>query len=95
MTSIGENDQYSTIDSKLRFAVLTGGYEEIVPVFQLALCLPLDNACCERGFSIMNDIKTNKHDKLQKPLFALMLLAKYGKAFDFDYPKLGNLIATT
>ena len=79
---------YSTIISKLQFALKTGGYEAIVPVFQLSLCLPLDNACCERGFSAMNDIKTAKRNKLDKPLFPLMLLAMHENSFKFNYEKM-------
>ena len=55
MTSLANSAQYQSIEAKLKFALRTGGYENIVPVFQLALTLPLDNACCERGFSAMID----------------------------------------
>ena len=95
MTSLGNSTEYQSIEAKLKFALLTGGYENIVPVFQLALTLPLDNACCERGFSAMNDIKTAKRNKLDKPLFPLMLLAMYGKTHNFDFAKLGVLMAST
>ena len=95
MTSLGNSTEYQSIEAKLKFALLTGGYENIVPVFQLALTLPLDNACCERGFSAMNDIKTAKRNKLDKPLFPLMLLAMYGKTHNFDFKKLGVLMAST
>ena len=95
MTSLANSAQYQSIEAKLKFALRTGGYENIVPVFQLALTLPLENACCERGFSAMNDIKTAKGNKLDKPLFPLMLLAMYGKTHNFDFAKLGVLMAST
>ena len=95
VTSLGNSPDHSSILNKLQFALRTGGYESIVPVFQLALCLPLDNACCERGFSAMNDIKSAKRNRLQKPLFALMLIAMYEENFKFDYNKLGVQIAST
>ena len=38
----------------------------------------------------MNDIKSAKRNKLQKPLFALMLIAMYGANFKFDYNKLAG-----
>ena len=95
MTSLANSAQYQSIEAKLKFALRTGGYENIVPVFQLALTLPLDNACCERGFSAMNDIKTAKRNKLDKPLFPLMLVAMYGKTHNFDFAKLGVLMAST
>ena len=60
-----------------------------------ALCLPLDNAASERGFSEMNDIKTAKRNKLMDPLFALMLISIYGNEFEFDYVDLGLQIAST
>ena len=95
MTSLANSAQYQSIEAKLKFALRTGGYENIVPVFQLALTLPLDNACCERGFSAMNDIKTAKRNKLDKPLFPLMLVAMYGKTHNFDFAKLGVIIVST
>ena len=95
MTSLDGSSKHATIHSKLQFALRNGTYNSIVPVFQLALCLPLDNACCERGFSAMNDIKTAKRNKIDKPLFPLMLIAMYEKSFEFDHAKLGALIAAT
>ena len=41
MTSLANSAQYHSIEAKLKFALRTGGYEHIVPVFQLALTLPL------------------------------------------------------
>ena len=49
--------------------VQNDGYENLHPVFVLSLCLPLDNAACEGGFSVMNEIKTTKRNELDKPLF--------------------------
>ena len=66
-----------------------------MPVFQFLLALPLDNACCERGFPAVNDIKTTKRNKLDKPLFALMLLAMYGKSHHFNFAKLGVFTVST
>ena len=43
----------------------------------------------------MNDIKTAKRNKLDKPLFALMLPAMYGKTHNFDFAKLGVIMAST
>ena len=42
--------------------------KDVVPFFELVLMLSLDNACCERGFSAMNDIRTAKGNKLDKPV---------------------------
>ena len=36
MTSLANSAQYQSIEAKLKFALRTGGYENIVPVFQLA-----------------------------------------------------------
>ena len=94
-SSIWDNPEYSSILSKTQYMIKTGGYENLFPLFQLALCMPLDNAACERGFSvIMNDIKTFKGNKLDKPLFPLMLIEIY-KGFQFDYATLGAKIAAT
>ena len=54
---------------------------------------PLDNATCERGFSLLNNIKTKKSNRLgEKILFSLMLLGAYAKKFRFDYPSLSHKI---
>ena len=37
ITSLGNSPEHSSIISKLQFAIRTGGYENIIPVFQLAL----------------------------------------------------------
>ena len=37
ITSLGNSPENSSIISKLQFAIRTGGYENIIPVFQLAL----------------------------------------------------------
>ena len=70
-------------------------WPNIEMIFMGSLCLPLDNAMSERGFSTMNDIKTPKRNKLMDALFALMLLSIYGKDFDFNYVALGVQIAST
>ena len=54
-------------------------WPNIEMIFMGSLCLPLDNAMSERGFSTMNDIKTPKRNKLMDALFALMLLSIYGR----------------
>eukprot|EP00493_Phyllostaurus_siculus_P001065 UN01072 len=95
MTSLSTSVKYQSIEATLKFALRTGGYQDIVAVFQLALTLPLDNACCERRFSAINGIKTAKHNWLDKPLFALMLLAIYRKPHALDFAKLGVSIALT
>ena len=69
-------------------------YKALLPVFVLSIYLPLDNAACERGFSVMNEIKTAKRNKLDKPLNPLMLIGIY-KDFVFDYSELGVRIADT
>ena len=43
----------------------------------------------------MNDIKTAKGNKLDKLLFALMLPAMYGMTHNFDFAKLGVIMAST
>ena len=44
VTSLENSPDHNSILSKLQFALRTEGYKSIVPVFQLTLCLPLDNA---------------------------------------------------
>ena len=74
MTSLDVSLAHATIHRKLQYALRNGTYKSIVPVFQLALCLHLDNACCERGFSAMSDIKTAKRNKHDKFHFSIRLL---------------------
>ena len=54
-------------------------------MFMGTLCLPLDNATSEQGFSASNDIKTAKRNKLMDPLLALMLISIYRNKFEYDY----------
>ena len=94
MSAVGNNTAYGTILQKTRYMLQNEGYKALLPIFVLSLCLPLDNAACERGFSVMNDIKTAKRNKLEKPLFPLMLIGIY-KDFNYDYADLGVRIAAT
>lgn len=48
---------------------------------------------CERGFSTMNDIKTDTRNRLRDILLDLMLIAMYGDKHEFDYEKLGEHVA--
>ena len=68
--------------------VQNDGCENLRPVFVLSLCLPLDNAACERGFSVMNGIKTAKRNELDKPIFPLMLIGIY-RDFKYNYAHFG------
>ena len=62
----------------------------------MSLMLPLDNATCERGFSLLNLIKTERRNRLgEQILFDLMLLGWYGPKFSFDHPKIAQAIAHT
>ena len=62
----------------------------------MSIMLPLDNATCERGFSLLNNIKTKKRNRLgEQILFDLMLLGWYGGNFEFDHPKIAQSIART
>lgn len=68
-------------------------FNEITKVFACACALPLANAEVERGFSLMNNIKSELRARMTNDLLqACMLLAKYDD-FDFDYAKLGVDIA--
>ena len=68
-------------------------FNEIRKVFACACALPLANAEVERGFSLMNNIKSELRARMMNDLLkACMLLAKYDD-FEFDYAKLGVEIA--
>ena len=87
-------DTQHTILSQVQYMYRNHGYKSLRPVYVLALCLPLDNAACERGFSVMNEIKTAKRNRLEKPLLPLTFIAIY-KDFKYNFAKLGCLIADT
>ena len=70
--------------------------------FSLCLCvstilhlvvLPYSTAECERGFSTMNDIKTDTRNRLGDILLDLMPIAMYGDEHEFDYETLGGYVA--
>ena len=68
-------DTQHTILSQAQYMYQNPGYKSLRPVYVLALCLPLDSAACERGFSVMNEIKTSKRNRLNKPSLPLMFIA--------------------
>ena len=53
-------------------------FKNIRKIFLCACALPLANADVERGFSLMNNIKTDLRNRLKNDLlFSLMILGKY------------------
>ena len=80
--------------SQVQYMYQNPGYKSLRPVYVLALCLPLDNATCERGLSVMNEIKTAKRNHQDKPLVPLMFIVIY-KDFKHNCAELGSLIADT
>ena len=57
-------------------------------ILVMSLMLSLDNATCERGFSLLNHIKTKKRNILGEQIF-------YGNKFTFDHPRIAQSIART
>ena len=55
--------------------------------------LPYATADCERGFSVMDFIKSDVRNRLGNILYDLMLIAMYGSDHEFDYTTLGAHVA--
>ena len=87
----------STVLLKAQWICRENRFPNLQKNFIFSLMLPLDNATCERGFSLLNNIKTKKRNRLgEHILFSLMLLgAAYAEKFIFDYPSLSHKIAST
>ena len=66
---------------------LADQYPDFVVLAQLALCVPLNSASCERGFSAQNLNKTKSRNRLgQGTLQDIMRITVNGPHFaDFDY----------
>ena len=75
--TLNETFNCSTFLEKVQNSKRTGGYENLLPVFVLALILPLENATSEGGFFVMNNIKNKKKRARlgEQILFDLLLLA--------------------
>ena len=62
-------------------------------LYSILVVFPYSTAECERGFSKMNDIKTDTRNRLGDTLLDLMLIAMYGDEHEFDYETLGEHVA--
>ena len=56
----------------------------------LACMLPLENVECEKGFALLNIIKTEKRNKLSEHILFDLI---YGETFNFNYDTLAHEIA--
>ena len=85
--------ELKSITDRLVWMLNEGEFEELEKVYVCALSLPLSNAEVERGFSLMNNVKTDRRNRLLNDiLFACMLLGKY-QDFEFDFARIGVEIA--
>ena len=62
-------------------------------LYSILVALPYSTADCERGFSVMNDIKSDVRNRIGNSLIDLMLISMYGDEYEFDYEILGEYVA--
>ena len=74
-------------------STVRGDYKLLYRLYSILVVLPYSTAECERGFSTMNDIKTDTRNRLGNILIDLMLIAMYGDEHNFDYETLGAQVA--
>ena len=86
----------STVLLKAQWICRENHFPNLQNIFIFSLMLRLDNATCERDFSLLSNIETKKRNRLKKNiLFSLMLLGAFAEKFRFDYPSLSHKIART
>ena len=61
-------------------------------LYSILVALPYSTADCERGFSVMNDIKSDVRNRIGNSLIDLMLISMYGDEYEFDYEILGEYV---
>ena len=76
-----------------QLSVGSNDYSLVHELYSILVVLPYSTAECERGFSTMNDIKSDTRNRLDDILVYLMFIAMCGDSFEFDYDTLGAYVA--
>jgi len=83
----------SGVDALEHLATVRTDYNLLYRLYSILVALPYATAECERGFSLMNDIKSDVRNRIGNSLIDLMLIAMYGDEHEFDYDILGEYVA--
>ena len=83
----------SSIDALDHLDSIRDEYDLIFRLYSILVVLLYSTADCERGFSFMNDIKSDVRNRIGNSLIYLILIAMYGDAREFDYEMLGAYVA--
>ena len=83
----------SSVDALVHLNLLQEEYPLTFTLYSILVVLPYSTAECERGFSLMNDIKSGVRNRIGNSFIDLMLIAMYGNEHDFDYDVLGAYVA--
>jgi hypothetical protein len=65
-------------------------YENIMKLVYIMTCIPLNTACCERGFSIHTAVKTKIRSRMGVELLDALLRIKCGFPVELADPKHGT-----
>ena len=87
------NNSIEAFEYLHQLSVGSNDYSLVHELYSILVVLPYSTAECERGFSTMNDIKSDTRNRLDDILVDLMFIAMYGDSFEFDYDALGAYIA--
>ena len=83
----------SGVDSLAHLSTVRDDYKLLYRLYSILVVLPYSTAESERGFSTMNDIKTDTRNRLGNILIDMMLIAMYGDEHNFDYETLDAQVA--
>ena len=82
----------SSVDALIHLDSIQDEYGLIFRLYSIYFVLPYSTAECERGFSRMNDIKSDVRNRIGNSLIDLMLITMYGDEHEFDYEMLGAYV---
>ena len=87
------NSSIEALEYLHQLSVGSNDYSLVHELYSILVVLPYSTTESERGFSTMNDIKSDTRDRLGDILVDLMFIAMYGDSFEFDYDTLGAYVA--
>ena len=90
-----ETSQMETSEAIMKFLEKNKGHFPLLHfLYQIYMTLPTSTAEVERGFSLMNRIKTPERNKLGPILVHCMFISLYGASFAWNWKKMARHVAS-